>query len=174
MGSQPFIGQLLLVSFSFSPVNWYFCNGQLLPISQNEALYTLIGTTFGGDGVNTFAVPNLQGRVPVHQGAGGYVVGGIGGTESVTLTVSNYPAHNHSFLASSQNSNTNQPAGNAIRRGPSGVQCFNIGRGATYFTNHYTGNRRKPAPRESPAVSCHELDHCVERHFPNAILKYIF
>jgi microcystin-dependent protein len=118
MGSQPFIGQLLLVSFSFSPVNWYFCNGQLLPISQNEALYTLIGTTFGGDGVNTFAVPNLQGRVPVHQGAGGYVVGGIGGTESVTLTVSNYPAHNHSFLASSQNSNTNQPAGNAIGGGP--------------------------------------------------------
>jgi microcystin-dependent protein len=117
MGSLPFIGQLLLVSFSFNPQGWYLCDGQLLPISQNEALYTLIGTTFGGDGINTFAVPNLQGRVPVHQGTGGYVVGGIGGTESVTLTVSNYPIHNHSFLASSQNSNNNQPSGNAIGGG---------------------------------------------------------
>jgi microcystin-dependent protein len=117
MGGQPFVGQLLLVSFNFNPLGWYLCNGSLLAISTNDALYSLLGTTFGGDGINTFAVPDLRGRVPVHQGPGGYVMGLVAGSEGVTLQNSNYPNHNHSFLASSQNSNSNSPSGNAIGGG---------------------------------------------------------
>ena len=87
--ATPYIGEIRCFGFNFAPVNWAFCNGQLQSISQNDALFNLIGTTYGGDGVNTFALPNLQSRVPIHQGifAGiGYVMGQIGGVETVTLT----------------------------------------------------------------------------------------
>jgi microcystin-dependent protein len=126
MGGQPYVGQLLLVGFNFNPVGWLFCQGQLVPISQQPALYNLLGTTFGGDGQNTFGLPDLRGRVPVHQGSapglGTYVMGQVAGTESVTLTVSTYPIHNHQFMAASQNSNANTPAGNAIG---GGLAAFN-------------------------------------------------
>jgi microcystin-dependent protein len=82
---------------NFAPVGWAFCQGQLLPISENDVLFTLIGTTYGGDGQTTFALPNLQGRVPLHAGNNGanFVIGQIGGTESVTLTTSQLPSHSH-------------------------------------------------------------------------------
>jgi microcystin-dependent protein len=79
---------------SFAPVGWAFCNGQLLPISENDALFALIGTTYGGDGQTTFALPNLQGRIPIHQGPG-YQIGEMGGTESVALTTQQIPSHTH-------------------------------------------------------------------------------
>jgi microcystin-dependent protein len=95
---NPFIGQILMVAFNFAPQGWALCNGQLLPISQNQALFSLLGTYYGGDGRTNFALPNLQGRVPIHQGDSGgsnYVMGMTGGVENVTLLVNNMPSHSH-------------------------------------------------------------------------------
>jgi len=106
---------------NFAPVDWAFCNGELMAISQNDALFTLIGTTYGGDGQNTFALPNLQGRVPVHQGSspfGSYVIGQLAGSETVTLSSQQIPAHTHPATASSAAGSATSPtsatwAGNA-------------------------------------------------------------
>lgn len=102
MGS-PFVGEIRLVGFNFEPVGWSFCNGALLAISQNPALFDLIGTTYGGDGQSTFQLPNLQSRVAIHQGQGPglspYVIGQTGGAEAVTLTANQIPAHNHLLMA---------------------------------------------------------------------------
>ena len=117
--SQPYVGEVRLVGFNFNPQDWALCNGQLLSIAEYQTLYALIGTTYGGDGVNTFALPDLRGRIPIHQG-NEYVMGQIGGSESVTLTTNSYPAHNHqvSFSATSSNPVSN-PAGNTVVGGPS-------------------------------------------------------
>jgi microcystin-dependent protein len=97
---EPFLGSLLLVPYNFAPTGWALCNGQLLPISQNNALFSLIGTTYGGDGVSTFALPDLRGRVPISAGQGPglqpYQIGQSGGAETATLGVTQLPAHNHS------------------------------------------------------------------------------
>ena len=97
--SDPYIGEIRMFGGNFAPLGWAFCKGQLLSIAQETTLYTLIGTTYGGDGVNTFAVPDLQGRAPVHQGQGpglsNYVLGQKAGVESVTLTVQQIPQHTH-------------------------------------------------------------------------------
>lgn len=90
----PYVGEIRMFAGNFAPVGWAFCQGQILPISENDVLFTLIGTTYGGDGQNTFALPNLASRVPVHVGPG-FAQGQSGGTESVTLTVSQIPAHSH-------------------------------------------------------------------------------
>lgn len=92
--SQPFIGEIRMFAGNFAPVGWAFCNGALIPISENDALFNLIGTTYGGDGQNTFALPNLQSRVPVHVGPG-FALGQAAGAETVTLTTSQIPAHSH-------------------------------------------------------------------------------
>ena len=97
--AQPFIGQILTFAGTFAPVGYLPCNGQSLPISQNEVLYNLIGTIYGGDGVTTFNLPNLQGRTPIHMGQGqglsAYAIGQMAGTESVTLITQQLPSHNH-------------------------------------------------------------------------------
>jgi microcystin-dependent protein len=95
---NPFLGQILMVAFNFAPIGWALCNGQLMAINQNQALFSLLGTTYGGDGRTNFALPNLQGRVPVHMGSNGsgnYVLGQMGGAESVALSINNLPSHNH-------------------------------------------------------------------------------
>ena len=92
--SSPFIGEIRMFAGNFAPVGWAFCNGALMDISQNDALFNLIGTTYGGDGQTTFALPNLQSRIPVHVGPG-FALGQSGGVESVTLTTSQIPAHSH-------------------------------------------------------------------------------
>ncbi len=98
--SEPFIGQIMIVGFNFAPRGWATCDGQLLPISQNQALFALLGTTYGGDGRTTFALPNLQGRVPIHPGLGsGHTLGEAGGTETHTLSVNQLPAHTHAAKA---------------------------------------------------------------------------
>lgn len=92
--SQPFVGEIRMFAGNFQPAGWAFCSGQLLPISENETLFQLIGTTYGGDGQSTFALPNLQSRLPLHQGSG-FVLGQASGVESVTLTTQQIPAHSH-------------------------------------------------------------------------------
>ena len=92
--SQPFIGEIRMVSFTYAPRGWALCNGQILPINQNQALFSLLGTTFGGNGQTTFALPNLQGRVPTHVG-NGMVLGQFAGEENHTVTSSELPAHGH-------------------------------------------------------------------------------
>jgi microcystin-dependent protein len=92
--SSPYVGEIRMFAGNFAPVGWMFCQGQILPISENETLFTLIGTTYGGDGQNTFALPNLASRLPIHQGPG-FTIGQSGGVEAVTLTVSQIPAHSH-------------------------------------------------------------------------------
>ncbi|MGA9525316.1 MAG: tail fiber protein [Myxococcaceae bacterium] len=113
--STPFVGEIRMFAGNFPPAGWAFCDGQFLPISENETLFFLIGTTYGGDGQSTFALPDLRGRVPVHQGPlpGGsnYVIGMTGGQEAVTLTTQQIPAHGHALLADAQPAESAVPAG---------------------------------------------------------------
>jgi len=112
---QPYIGEIRMVGFNFQANGWAFCNGALLPISQYEALYNLIGTTYGGDGQSTFGLPNLQGRAPVHQGLG-FVIGQLAGVETVTLTGNQLPPHNHAVTTASaaQGGAVAVPAGTSV------------------------------------------------------------
>jgi microcystin-dependent protein len=105
---QPFMGELKLVSFNFAPQGWALCNGQFLPINQNQALFSLLGTTYGGNGQTTFALPDLRGRVPMHVG-GGFTQGQAGGQEAHTVTVAEMPAHNHLVSASTVAGNAADP-----------------------------------------------------------------
>ena len=109
--SNPYIGEIRIFAGNFAPAGWNFCDGSLVPISQNEVLYQLVGTTYGGDGVNTFALPNLQSRIPVHQGSG-YAMGQMGGSETVTLTTAQIPAHAHAAACNSGSGILNSPANN--------------------------------------------------------------
>ena len=97
--AQPYVGEIRMFAGNFAPAGWMFCEGQLLPISENETLFQLIGTTYGGDGESTFALPDLRGRIPLHQG-NGLILAETGGAEEITLTVNQIPAHSHPFLAS--------------------------------------------------------------------------
>src|SRR5262245_14526241 len=108
--SSPFIGEIRMFAGNFAPVGWAFCNGALIPISENDALFSLIGTTYGGDGQQTFALPNLQSRVPVHVGPG-FALGQTGGAETVTLATSQIPAHSHVPQAFGAQGSNSSPAG---------------------------------------------------------------
>jgi microcystin-dependent protein len=113
--SQPYVGEVVIVAFNFAPQNWASCNGQLLSIAENDALFALIGTTYGGDGVSTFALPDLRGRVPIHQGQGpglnNYILGQTGGQETVTLSINQMPAHEHTISGQSALGATSIPTG---------------------------------------------------------------
>src|SRR6185503_17212020 len=110
--SEPFLGMIIIVPYNFAPRGWAFCNGQILPIAQNTALFSLLGTTFGGNGQTTFALPDLRGRVPNSSGQGpglsSYDLGQVGGVESETLTINQLPAHNHQ-VACLQNGDATLP-----------------------------------------------------------------
>lgn len=108
--SDPFLGELKLMSFAFAPRGWALCNGQLLPINQNQALFALLGTTYGGDGRVNFALPDLRGRAPMHLGAG-VSLGERGGAEAVALTLAQLPAHGHTLTATSDLANASAPGG---------------------------------------------------------------
>jgi microcystin-dependent protein len=117
--SSPFIGEIRLFAGNFAPNGWAFCDGALLPISQFDALFNLIGTTYGGDGQTTFALPDLRGRVPVHQGQGGattYILGQNGGAEQVTLTVQQIPQHAHPLTATNDTATQTNPGGQVLAR----------------------------------------------------------
>lgn len=110
--AQPYIGEIRMFAGNFAPVGWMFCEGQLLSISEYETLFQLIGTTYGGDGQSTFALPDLRGRVPVHVHQGsGFVFAQTGGAETITLTVNQIAAHSHPLLASTRQGNSSVPAG---------------------------------------------------------------
>jgi microcystin-dependent protein len=116
--SNPYVGEIRMFGGSFAPAGWAFCSGQLMPISENDTLFNLIGTTYGGDGQETFALPNLQSRVPIHQGTGSdgiaYQLGETGGVETVTLTTQQIPIHNHGFLGSTAPGAQPSPVGNVV------------------------------------------------------------
>jgi microcystin-dependent protein len=118
---EPFLGQLALVPYNFAPKGWALCNGQLLPINQNQALFSLLGTNFGGDGRTTFALPDLRGRVPISSGQGpdleNYNLGQAGGTELVSLTAAQMPSHRHALNVHNGTSDQTNPAGNRLAKG---------------------------------------------------------
>lgn len=108
--AQPYIGEIRMFAGNFAPVGWMFCEGQLLPISENETLFQLIGTTYGGDGQSTFGLPDLRGRIPLHQG-NGFILAETGGAEEITLTISQIPAHSHPMVASTAAGQQSNPSG---------------------------------------------------------------
>ncbi len=136
--AQPYIGEIRIFAGNFAPVGWMFCEGQQLPISENEALFQLIGTTYGGDGQETFNLPDLRGRIPIHQGQGpglqNYILAQTGGVEEITLTTQQMPAHTHPLLASTAVGTAASPQGsvlaasgssNVYRPGPASVALSN-------------------------------------------------
>jgi microcystin-dependent protein len=134
--AQPYVGEIRMFAGNFAPAGWMFCEGQLLPISENETLFQLIGTTYGGDGESTFGLPDLRGRIPIHQG-NGFILAETGGAEEITLTVNQTPAHGHAFLASAVTGTQTTPAGNLpansqnitpyINQSPNVSAAFNAG-----------------------------------------------
>ncbi|MBI2729285.1 MAG: phage tail protein [Sphingobacteriales bacterium] len=119
--AQPYVGEIRMFAGNFAPAGWMFCDGQLLPISENETLFQLIGTTYGGDGQETFGLPDLRGRVPVHQG-NSFILAETGGVEEVTLTVQQIPSHSHVPQANSGNGTSTDPANNFWAAQPSLLQ----------------------------------------------------
>jgi microcystin-dependent protein len=111
----PFLSEIRLMSFNFAPKGWAFCNGQVLPINQNQALFSLLGTTYGGNGTSTFALPNLEGRVPIHEGPDGfgnnYTLGQSAGESTHTLSIQELPPHGHTLQASNAAAGSESPAG---------------------------------------------------------------
>ncbi len=116
---QPYVGEIRMFAGNFPPAGWMFCDGSLLPISENETLFQLIGTTYGGDGQSTFALPDLRGRIPIHQG-NGFILAETGGAEEITLTPSQIPAHSHAVLAAGAGTTTS-PAGTVVAGGIANV-----------------------------------------------------
>jgi microcystin-dependent protein len=133
--STPYIGEIRMFGFGRTPIGWQACDGSLLPISQYETLFVLIGTTYGGDGQSTFAVPDLRGRLPIHQGQGSglsdYVIGQMAGTENVTVLTTQMPAHTHVMVATTG-------ASTAITPGPALLPGSVSG--DTFYVNTVTGN----------------------------------
>jgi microcystin-dependent protein len=128
--AEPFLGEIRIVSFYFAPKGWAFCDGRLLPINQNQALFSLLGTQYGGDGRVNFALPNLRDRVPMHFGNGGTAgsaaIGQAGGSENVALLPAQVPNHSHGVKASSIPATSNNPGNNVLAQKPagSGAQVF--------------------------------------------------
>lgn len=115
--ANPYVGEIRMFAGTYAPVSWMFCDGQHLQISQYEALYTAIGTTYGGDGQSTFALPDLRSRIPLGR-SNSHVVGETGGVEQVTLTVAQIPSHSHALLASAAPATTGSPAGKVVATAP--------------------------------------------------------
>ena len=133
--AQPYVGEIRIFAGNFAPAGWMFCEGQLLPISEYETLFNLIGTTYGGDGQSTFALPDLRGRIPLHQG-NGFTLAETGGAESITLTVSQIPSHTHALLAANTNGNQASPVSSVL------ANSFNV---TPYINDVANGNMNAAA-----------------------------
>ena len=122
--AQPYVGEIRIFAGNFAPAGWMFCDGALLPISENETLFQLIGTTYGGDGQTTFALPDLRGRLPIHQG-NSFILAETGGAEEITLTVQQIPAHTHSLVGSMSPGTVSSAEGSVLARSTSVDLYFN-------------------------------------------------
>ena len=126
--AQPYVGEIRIFAGNFPPVGWMFCDGQTMPIAENEVLFQLIGTTYGGDGQETFNLPNLQSRVPIHQGTGPdgitYQLAEAAGTETVTLTPQQIPAHSHLLTGSTTLADNTNPSNNVLGESRPGTNSF--------------------------------------------------
>jgi microcystin-dependent protein len=145
--SQPYVGEIRMFAGNFAPAGWAFCDGSLLPISEFETLFNLIGTTYGGDGQSTFALPDLRSRLPIHQG-GGFALAQNGGVETVTLTVNQIPAHTHPFLASSDIANSPDPANNLVARSPQ-IKMFLNANASVTMSTLFLGNTGGDQPHSN-------------------------
>ena len=126
--AQPYVGEIRMFAGNFAPAGWMFCDGQLLPISEYETLFQLIGTTYGGDGQSTFALPNLKSQVPLHQG-NGFILAETGGAEDITLTVQQIPVHSHPLLGSGAAASGKTPPNNMLAKAAGLIYTNNPGRG---------------------------------------------
>ena len=181
---DPYMANVTIFGGNFAPVGWMFCDGSLLAISQYDALFALIGTTYGGDGQTTFALPDLRGRSAIHTGqlagGGNYILGQTGGTESVTTTAVQLPAHTHALLTLTGSPGALSTAGNADTPGPTMVPALANGSPASYATTASdavmapfpaTGNTpvtgsSNPIPTLSPFLAMNYII-CVEGIFPS-------
>jgi microcystin-dependent protein len=140
--SDPFLAEIRILPFNFPPKGWAWCDGQLLPISQNTALFSLVGTTYGGNGTSNFALPNLKGRVPIHQGQGSglstYNLGETGGAENVTLSQDELPAHSHALGASYGAGTDPNPANELVAQG-TGVSLWSTNDADATLSNQAVG-----------------------------------
>jgi microcystin-dependent protein len=121
--AQPYVGEIRMFGGNFAPAGWMFCEGQLLPISENETLFQLIGTTYGGDGESTFALPDLRGRIPIHQG-NNFILAETGGAEEITLTVSQIPVHTHPLVSSTNVSQDTGPQNKVLGQSGGGLLAY--------------------------------------------------
>jgi len=128
--AQPYVGEIRMFAGNFNPAGWMFCEGQLMPISENETLFQLIGTTYGGDGQSTFALPDLRGRLPIHQG-NGFILAETGGVEEVTLTVNQIPAHTHPLVVNGGQGSTPNPSDQVVLAGSPNVDLYIVDNAST-------------------------------------------
>ncbi len=150
--STPFLSEIKMVAFAFAPRGWALCNGQLLPINQNQALFALLGTTYGGDGRTTFALPNLQGRAPAHFDSG-LLLGEAGGAETHTLTLAEMPAHAHVHGSYSQ-ATTDLPTGNAPASKPRrGVNVYTSGQASVVLRGSGAAGGSQPHENRQPCLA---------------------
>lgn len=163
--SEPYIGEVRLVGFNFAPVGWAFCQGQLLSIAENAALFQLLGTTYGGDGQTTFALPDLQGRAPIHAGTGPglstRIQGQVLGTESVTLTSNQMPVHNHLAMAQNGNGTSSSPQNSTWAASSQGDTLYKTAPPATPVTLN---------PQVLPIVGGNQPHENIE---PLLVMNYI-
>jgi microcystin-dependent protein len=149
---DPFVAEIRIFPFNFAPKGWAFCDGQILPLSQNTALFSLLGTTYGGDGKSNFALPNMQGNAPMHPGQGPglslHDLGETGGSDTVSLLESEIPSHSHALMASSTVSSKPSAVGNALARVGSGATPYLAPAGAPLV--NFSDNAIAPAGGDQP------------------------
>ncbi|MGH2553962.1 MAG: phage tail protein [Chitinophagaceae bacterium] len=172
MSTQPFVGEIKLFAGNFSIMGHAYCQGQLMPISQNEALFSLIGTTYGGDGVTTFGLPDLRGRVPLHQGNGAGLsprtIGENGGTETVTLTANQLPSHTHAMNCNAGTGNSSTPANNFWAAQPALLQYAAASTASSALKSNAVSNsgNSQPHPNLQPYLTINYLI-ALEGIFPS-------